>query len=73
MASTHSDQAHSGRAVAYPMQASRIGGGNHMPGELVADTIEATRAILPAGLTWHEQTPLIAEMRLVALRNSRIG
>ena len=55
---TLTDPAHPGRVVAYPMQAS-VTGGHRLPGELVADTIEAVRAMLPAGLTRREPTPYL--------------
>ena len=54
------DPAHPNRAVAYPMQASTTGG-HRLSGELVADTIEAVRAMLQAGLTRREPTPYLPE------------
>ena len=51
------------------MQASRTGG-HRLPGELVADTIEAVRAMLPAGLTPREPTPYGIE-RLPSLERVR--
>jgi hypothetical protein len=49
---TLTDPAQPGRAVAYAIEASNSGG-HRLPGELVADTIEVVRAMLPAGLTRH--------------------
>jgi hypothetical protein len=49
---TLTDPAHPGRAVAYAIKGD-TSGGHRLPGELVADTIEAVRAMLPAGLTRH--------------------
>jgi hypothetical protein len=46
---TLSDPAHPGCAVAYAVQADKRGG-HRLTGELVADTIEDVRAMLPPGL-----------------------
>ena len=48
---TRSDPEHPGRAVAYAMKASNSGGGERLPGELVADTIEELRVMLLEGMT----------------------
>ena len=52
---TLNDPAHPGGAVAYAIKASNSGG-HRLPGELVADTIEEGRTMLPAGLTRHDRS-----------------
>ncbi len=52
---TLTDPAHPGRAVAYVMVAT-TSGGFRLPGELVADTIEEVRAMLPPGLIRHDRS-----------------
>lgn len=49
---TLSDSAHPGQAVAYAIKGDNSGG-HRLLGELVAQTIEEVRAMLPAGLTRH--------------------
>ncbi len=44
-----------GKAVAWAVVAD-TGGGTRQPGQLVADTLDELRAMLPAGLTRHERT-----------------
>lgn len=39
-----------------PREGDHSGGGGRLPGELVADTIEEVRAMLPAGLTRHARS-----------------
>ena len=46
---TLTDPAHPGRAVAYAIKGDNSGG-QRLPGELVADTIEEVRSMLPSGL-----------------------
>ncbi len=52
---TLTDPAHPGQAVAYAIKISNSGG-HRLPGELVADTIEQVRAMLPPGLTRHDRS-----------------
>lgn len=52
---TLSDRIYPGQPVAYAMKGDR-NGGHRLPGELVADTIEELRELLPAGLTRHDMS-----------------
>jgi hypothetical protein len=52
---TASDIEHPGKFVARAHQADHQGG-TVQPGELVADTLDELRAMLPAGLTRHDRT-----------------
>lgn len=53
---TLSNPANPGQAVAWAKKAT-YSGGERLPGELVADTLDELRTMLPAGLTWHDRTP----------------
>ena len=52
---TLSDRAYPGQPVAYAMKGDRSGG-HRLPGELVADTIEELRELLPARPTRHDMS-----------------
>ena len=55
---TITDAYHLGKAVAWATKADTHGGAK-MPSVLVADTLDELRAMLPAGLTRRDPTPMM--------------